>query len=110
MFNRWVRERLSLDRALFSRHASDVVGLRLSSSCFSRRAWPVTRRDRGFTLIRLLVVIAIISVRIALLLPAVQAAARGGSAAPQYINSLKQIGLAISNLRDDKCCLAACLR
>ena len=52
----------------------------------------------GFTLIELLVVIAIIAVLIALLLPAVQAA-REAARRAQCVNNLKQIGLAIAQLR-----------
>ena len=54
---------------------------------------------KGFTLIELLVVIAIIAVLIALLLPAVQAA-REAARRAQCVNNLKQIGLAIAQLRE----------
>ncbi|MBI3839470.1 MAG: DUF1559 domain-containing protein [Planctomycetia bacterium] len=71
----------------------------MSCNSFTNERCFFRSRGRAFTLVELLIVIAILGVLVAMLVPAVQQA-REAARRSQCVNNLRQIGVAIHNFHD----------
>ncbi len=79
-----------------------------SSPRFGNTSHETRNRSYGFTIIELLVVVGIISILMALLLPAVQAA-REAARRASCQNNLRQIGLSMQNYHSANNCFPICV-